>query len=260
MPASLSSDPVLAVVEKEASGSIALIFGDIRKTLKVDVVNLIWRHLATTPDALEWVWNTVKPLYKTFGPLHADQIRGELPLPVVPAFSRDTLLSAGLDDEAIANVRLILDSYHHTNAPALAILSGFLARLEGGSAISTRFEQRAESAGSSSAAKLPPLIPIAEMPVSLGRLVQELNVYGEDTDHIFVPVLPPPRLLAVLSCAGKNPACSASIERTIDALVEHARHLGEQRGLALLAISQSFPLRRTRRQSWRPFAASCDTR
>ena len=41
------SDPVPAITEAAATGETAAIFADIRQVLGVDVVNLIWRHLAT---------------------------------------------------------------------------------------------------------------------------------------------------------------------------------------------------------------------
>ena len=42
-------DPIPAISESEATGSIAEIYADIRCVYKVGVVNLIWRHLATIP-------------------------------------------------------------------------------------------------------------------------------------------------------------------------------------------------------------------
>ena len=39
------SDPVPAIAEAAATGAIAEIFADIRGVLRVEVVNLIWRHL-----------------------------------------------------------------------------------------------------------------------------------------------------------------------------------------------------------------------
>jgi hypothetical protein len=57
------SDPVPAIAEAAATGAIAEIFTDIRGVLRVEVVNLIWRHLATLPGALPWVWGVLKPLY-----------------------------------------------------------------------------------------------------------------------------------------------------------------------------------------------------
>ena len=41
-----------AIAETAATGAIAEIFADIRGVLRVEVVNLIWRHLATLPGAL----------------------------------------------------------------------------------------------------------------------------------------------------------------------------------------------------------------
>jgi hypothetical protein len=45
------SDPVPAIAEASATGAVAEIFADIRTVLGVEVVNLIWRHLATIRDA-----------------------------------------------------------------------------------------------------------------------------------------------------------------------------------------------------------------
>ena len=57
------SDPVPAIAEAAATGATAEIFADIRHVLGVEVVNLIWRHLATIPDALPWAWGMLRPLY-----------------------------------------------------------------------------------------------------------------------------------------------------------------------------------------------------
>ncbi len=46
------SDPLPAITEAQASGAIADLFADIRATVGVRVVNLVWRHLATMEGAL----------------------------------------------------------------------------------------------------------------------------------------------------------------------------------------------------------------
>ena len=56
-------ESVPAVLETAATGEIADIYSDIRKTLGTSVVNLIWRNLATMPGALQWTWSAVRPLY-----------------------------------------------------------------------------------------------------------------------------------------------------------------------------------------------------
>ena len=76
------SDPVPAITEAAATGEIAAIFADIRRVLGVDVVNLIWRHLATIPGALPWSWRTLRPLYAD-GTIAGDAaaLRGDLLFP-----------------------------------------------------------------------------------------------------------------------------------------------------------------------------------
>jgi len=58
------SDPFPAVAEAAATGETAELFADIRATVGVRVVNLVWRHLATFDGALPWAWTAVKPLYQ----------------------------------------------------------------------------------------------------------------------------------------------------------------------------------------------------
>jgi hypothetical protein len=182
------SDPVPAIAEKDATGVAAEIFSDIRGTLNVEVVNLIWRHLATMPGALEWVWGSLKPLYRGPATARAEYIRKNLTLPYVPSLSRDALSAAGIDASALSSIQAILDSYQHTNALALVCFSAFLARFDG--TAPTRkiaFPVGGEiSYVPPGRVALPRLIPIGEMPPPLANLVHELNGFGEDSDPALV--------------------------------------------------------------------------
>ena len=113
------SDPVPAVTEAAATGEIATIFADIRQVLGVEVVNLIWRHLATIPGALPWAWATVRPLYVD-GTVAAEAaaLRKNLDLPKLPPFPAETLAAAGLPGDNLTTIRNILAAYHRTNAMA----------------------------------------------------------------------------------------------------------------------------------------------
>ena len=119
-------ESVPSVLESAATGEIADIYADIRKTLRTSVVNLIWRNLATMPGALQWTWSTVRPLYLGAAAAHAEAVRRTLSLPKVPRLSADALTAAGIDQTALRDIRTILDSYHHTNALALVVLSALL--------------------------------------------------------------------------------------------------------------------------------------
>jgi AhpD family alkylhydroperoxidase len=53
---------VRPVAESEATGVVAEIFADIRRTKNIDFVPNLWRTLATNPTQLQVVWNTLKTL------------------------------------------------------------------------------------------------------------------------------------------------------------------------------------------------------
>jgi hypothetical protein len=81
------SDPVPAVTEAAATGETAAIFADIRQVLGVDVVNLIWRHLAITDGALHWAWQALRPLYADGSVI--GQATGAAPEPGIAADAPD---------------------------------------------------------------------------------------------------------------------------------------------------------------------------
>ena len=64
--------------------------------LGVEVVNLIWRHLATIPDALPWGWGMLRPLYAD-GTIEAEAeaLHSQLTLPQLPLFPRELLSAIG---------------------------------------------------------------------------------------------------------------------------------------------------------------------
>src|ERR1700704_1674982 len=101
--ASMHGDPVPAIAEAAASGETAAVFADLRATLGVKVVNLVWRHIATFPGALLWAWESVKPLHVSgrIG-IEAQRIRAGLELPRLPAWTESTLRRSGIDPEAEA--------------------------------------------------------------------------------------------------------------------------------------------------------------
>lgn len=170
----MSGDPVPAIGEAAASGEIAALFADIRATLGVSVVNLVWRHLATMPGALPWVWTSVRPLYGA-GILDdaAAAFRREMALPSVPAMPGAVLAAAGLSDSNRAGIGAVLASYDHSNTINLLALGAFLRQPQGGPATG-----RPEPAQAMSEA-LPKLLTFQDMAPATAALVQTLNLLGE---------------------------------------------------------------------------------
>ena len=48
------------IKEEDAEGNMVYIYSDLRKSLNIEVVNTIWRYLATIDGCLEWVWSSSK--------------------------------------------------------------------------------------------------------------------------------------------------------------------------------------------------------
>ena len=53
---------VRPVEEHEATGKVAAIFADIKRTKNIDFVPRFWRVIATNPAQLELVWTSLKSL------------------------------------------------------------------------------------------------------------------------------------------------------------------------------------------------------
>ncbi len=116
------ADPFPAVAEAAAVGEIADLFADIRATIGVRVVNLVWRHLATIDGALPWTWAAVKPLY----------IDGMVDRAAV-RFREGMILPrlGSLAGEQPGSVDDVLASYDHSNTSNLFALGALVAWLRG---------------------------------------------------------------------------------------------------------------------------------
>ena len=224
-------ESVPSILESAATGEIAEIYSDIRKTLGTSVVNLIWRNLATIPGALQWTWSTVRPLYVGPAAKHAEAVRGTLDLPRVPRLSADTLTAAGIDRHALPKIRAILDSYHHTNALALVFLSALLEHYDPSV---TEAVQLTDAVPLPLQAELPALPPMATLPSEVRHLIEELNEFGEDGAPFLIASMYrhlaywPPYLAIIRTMLAPLQA-----DGGLNALTDSARALGRAHGKIL---------------------------
>ena len=94
----MAEDPIPAIRESQATGEIAELFADIRETLGVAAINLVWRHIATLDGGLRWAWGATKPLYASGAAEAAsDELLENLVLPKLPALTGPVLAVAGVD-------------------------------------------------------------------------------------------------------------------------------------------------------------------
>ena len=215
-----------------ASGEIAEIYADIRTTLGTSVVNLIWRNLATMPGALQWTWSTVRPLYLGPAAVHAEAVRRTLSLPKVPPLSADTLTAPGLSANALEEIRTILDSYHHTNALALVVLSALLEHYDPGAVEAVQLIDTLRRC------RIEPNCRRCRRwqrcSSEVRRLIAELNEFGEDGAPFLIASMYrhlaywPPYL-------GNRPhhARTLQADGSLNALTRAARALGRAHGKVL---------------------------
>ena len=121
---------VTPVSESAATGKVAEIFADIKRTKKIDFVTNLWRVLATSPDQLELIWTRLKAL------MHPEEAGRSSPL---DAKTREIIALAvsatngcrycvnshtaalkkqGVDDVALGEILGIVALFNSTNALA----------------------------------------------------------------------------------------------------------------------------------------------
>ncbi len=124
----MAIDPVPAITESNAVGETAEIYADIRSSLGIGVVNLIWRHLAVFDGALPWVWQAVKPVYVSgAAACEAAALYEGLNLPKTGTMTPALFRLAGVADDDKATILAILDSYNRGNTINLVALSALHA-------------------------------------------------------------------------------------------------------------------------------------
>ncbi|MBS0335462.1 MAG: hypothetical protein JSS40_01315 [Proteobacteria bacterium] len=177
----MQGDPVPAITESAASGETALIFADLRTTLGVGVVNLIWRHIATFPGALPWAWATVKPVYVSGDvAMEARRLKAGLAIPAPPAWPDSVLRGAGIDAAGETSIRRILASYNRSNAMNLVALSALVRQIDGAPADASTgpaSPERSQEAAIEGA--LPSLLTLDQVSADTADLIRRINLLGD---------------------------------------------------------------------------------
>ena len=121
---------VRPVDEHEATGAVAAIFADIKRTKNIDFVPAIWRTLATNPVQLGVVWSSLKQLMHPEAVGRASRLdprTRELIALVVSATNgcaycinshTAALRKLGVDQETLGEIMAIVGLFNMTNALA----------------------------------------------------------------------------------------------------------------------------------------------
>ncbi|MBT6272695.1 MAG: hypothetical protein HOI95_01015 [Chromatiales bacterium] len=117
------------ISEQDATGNVASIYADIRTTMAMPLVNLIWRHLATRPPALEWAWQAARPLYAGgLASASANALCSEITLPATNIIPQSVTRCAEVSDQTREIILDLLDMYNRGNSLNLIALSTLVTR------------------------------------------------------------------------------------------------------------------------------------
>lgn len=118
--------------EADAPPHIAALYAEIRSAMGLPVVNLIYRHLATMPGALEWVWAVVRQLYTWgAGPAAVERVSASLEFPPIRPIAQADLTAAGVSREELEQAVVLVDVYNRgnlLNLVGLTVALGAMAR------------------------------------------------------------------------------------------------------------------------------------
>ncbi|GEL22193.1 hypothetical protein PSU4_11470 [Pseudonocardia sulfidoxydans NBRC 16205] len=178
----MTADPIPAVREEEAVGATAEVFADLRATLGLPFVNLIWRHLATVPGALQAVWRAVRPLYLT-GELAARS--AEIGARAVPGgvepVPHEVWSVLGVDEAARHDVAGLVDFYNRANSTNFLVFTAIDVLLRGGpgpGAGARTGNGSTAPVAAPPAAAVPPLPPMDALSPDLRALVLACDALG----------------------------------------------------------------------------------
>jgi len=171
------------IAEADATGRTREIYDDFKASIGLPMVNLVYRHMATTPGCLEWAWALLKPLF--VGGLiarDADVLIADLGLDKPPSLSQDDIRSAGVDAQAESVIIQTLDAYNRANPMNLIALGVLRRELEDPTPDNADAAPELNITPSRDVGALPPMAKVGSLPMEiqavLGVLAAQAGVGG----------------------------------------------------------------------------------
>ena len=120
------------LAERDATGRIKEIYEQMKRLGGVPMPALIFRHFATLPGALEWLWDAISPAWRT-GRLQeaAWRIARETPIEPIAKLHRAALRALGVNEAGEREVRIVLEAYNRANPENMLTILCALRLLRG---------------------------------------------------------------------------------------------------------------------------------
>ena len=115
--------------ERDATGDVARIYGEIRELCAVPYVSSMQRHLATRAGWLPWAWAALRPVFLDGSAQEAAwRVAGPVDAPPLPKLSESALRVLGVDRDGERAIRATCESFVRVS-PTNLMFSGLLRRL-----------------------------------------------------------------------------------------------------------------------------------
>lgn len=220
--------------ESEAPPDVSAIYADMRQVMRLPLVNLIWRHLATLPGVLPWAWRVVRePLDHGYGERIVRRLASSQITPPLIPIDHQALSAAGIGSEERRRIGTLLAVYHRGNTLNLAALSAVLLEAEGGEAPPDN--TMADPMPSGPVPAIPPLPRLGDLDRDTVQAVQKLaalhDLQNGVVPSLYLHLATWPKLLAPLRITLEPLFPSGWVATARDAAVE----IGKAEALRLLA-------------------------
>ena len=115
--------------ESDAGGAVADIYDEIRQAYAAPYVSSLFRHLATYPGLLEWIWEVMRPGFTSGSVQHTGWNHVDVSaLAPLPAIDRPALRSLGVTGQDEAVIRDVCRTFTRVS-PVNLVLAGCMNRL-----------------------------------------------------------------------------------------------------------------------------------
>ena len=167
--------------ESEARGRTREIYEEMKYLGAVPMPALIFRHIATLPGALEWLWDTIAPAWRTGRVQEAAwRIARDAPLKPIARIPRPALRAFAVDERGEREVRDVLAAYNRANPENMLTILCALRLLDGQAAPSAA---RAPGEGAPwtpppSTAPIVPMIDVKNMPAEVSDVLDLVAAPG----------------------------------------------------------------------------------
>jgi len=215
------------VPEVQASPEVSAVYNDIKAVTGVGLVNLIYRHWATMPPALDWAWGALRPLYAD-GRIakQAEELVKGLDLASSAMIPMEAFRAAGVGDHAVGTAAEIVAAYNKGNSQNLIVMPALARFIADGGA-----ERPARKVDDTPAPKRPrdqpPIVALGDMDKYTRELIELMSELISPADNPLVPSLYRhlaqwPVLLSMSAASVLTPARLAAVEGIVQTAFERA--------------------------------------